>query len=108
MQREDLLSGDVGEVDGLSERFALVPCGRETDLHQLMTCLVRRLVVSTLQQSATRYDSQFLLWDAMLAQYMPWHCVCPSVRPSICPTITSQSSIEMAHGPSWFWREGFF
>ena len=37
---------------------------------------------------------QFLLRDAMLARYMPWSCVCPSV--CVCLSVTSRSSTKMA------------
>ena len=39
---------------------------------------------------------EFLPRDAMLARYMPWSCVCVSVRVSVCLSVTSRSSTKMA------------
>ena len=34
--------------------------------------------------------------DAMHPPYYPWPCVCPSVRLSVCPSVTSRCSTETA------------
>ena len=33
---------------------------------------------------------------ALLSRYMPWSCVCPSVRLSVCLSVTSRCSTKMA------------
>ena len=59
-----------------------------------------------------RYDYRYMNWlfyyprDAMLARVLAM-TLCPSVRPSVCLSVTSRCSVEM-DGSSWFWHVGFF
>jgi len=62
---------------------------------------------------------ELLTRDAMLARYMLSSCVYPSVRPSVCPSVTSRCSAKTAEHmnhannvirypkDSSFWRQNY-